>query len=171
MSERDKMLSEFRQGIGGIDPVLQQAEDYGRGMKAVGKVVKSQGQVMSATLDNNARLWEERKQLKADRLDAIAERDSARARLKIVERERDEAREAFEKLSAAGGDTWKALYDQAKKTLTSYLYDQLDNEQLAEKLEAMKAQQAELEADGVPKVPLPSAEAVAEHIEREGVEL
>lgn len=169
--ERDKMLGEFRQGLQGIDPVLQQAEDYGRGMKAVQKVVRSQGQVMSETLSNNAMLWEERKLLRMQVKDLQGQNRELLDSNLALSRKVAELTEAIEKLEAAGGDRWRALYESARKTLVANLHDQLDADQLKDRLDAMKAQNEQLLSEGVAPVPLPSAAAVAEHIEREGVEL
>lgn len=169
--ERDKMLGELRQGIGGIDPVLEQAADYGRGMKAVQKLVKSQGQVMSETLSNNAMLWEERKLLRRENAELKKDNADLKGMCSAYTRENAELKEAIEKLEAAGGDRWRALYESARTTLVASLHDQLDADELANRLGAMKRQNEQLLAEGVAPVPLPSAVAVAEHIEREGVEL
>lgn len=169
--ERDRMLGELRQGIGGIDPVLQQAEDYGRGMKAVQKVVRSQGQVMSETLSNNAMLWEERKLLRRENAELKGLVDDLNRMVANLSRTLEERNEALDKLEAAGGDRWRALYEDARRTLVANLHDQLDADELKERLGAMKRQNEQLLAEGATLVPLPSAAAVEEHIDREGVEL
>jgi predicted nuclease with TOPRIM domain len=171
MNDREKMLGEFHAGVGGIDPQLDKAAEYAGAIKAVGKVVKSQGQVMSQTLSNNAMLWEERKALRAENALLKSQMAVLVGERRDLERKVAELTEAVEKFEASGGDRWRALYESARKTLVGYLHDQLDEEQLKERLGDMKRQNEQLLAEGVKPVPLPSAEAVAEHIEREGVEL
>jgi hypothetical protein len=167
MTTRDEGLAALRQGIGGIDPVLDQAENYGRGVKAVQKVVREQGQVMSATLSNNAMLWEERKQLKAIVLELRHENESLRrGNLNLSQRNA----ELEKTIAESGGDRYRALYEAAKNTLERHLHDLLDSDQLKERLDAMKAQQAELLADGVPLPTLPDGEAIEEHIANAGLE-
>lgn len=159
-------VSELRQSIGGIDPVLDQAENYGRGVRAIQKIVHSQGQVMSSTLQNNAMLWEERKHLKAENLALKGENRSLRTALEQSEQRNSALQKTIEE---GGGDRYLALYEQARKTMTLYISDALDEEQLKEKLTAMEDQKRALLADGVELPSLPSREAVDEVIAEQGL--
>jgi hypothetical protein len=171
VTDRDKLIGEFRQVVGDIDPVLQRAEDYGRGMKAVGRLVKSQGAVMSETLSNNAMLWEERKGLRLALKDLQGQnRELLEVNLKLS-RKVAELTEAIAKLEASGGDRWRALYEDARRTLVATLHDQLDEESLKERLGAMKRQNEQLLAEGVKPVPLPDGTAIAEHAANVGEKL
>lgn len=166
MSERDKMLSEFHQGLAGIDPVLDRAADYGRGMKAVQGIVHNQGQVMSEALKNSAMLWEERKVLKAQNNELKAGNESLR---RINEQLVQRNAELEKTIAESGGDRYRALYEAARRTLEQNLHDLLSPEQLRDKLDELKRQQAELIADGVPLPTTPSREAVDEHAIEHGL--
>lgn len=170
MTERDKMVAELRQQMGGIDPVLDAAEGYGKGIRAVQKMAAEQGGVMSAALENNAMLWELKKRLEADNRTLKGQVSSLTARTERLERELAESREAFQRLQDSGGDKYLALYEQMRKTLTLWNSDALDSEDLKERLDAMQKQKAQLLADGATIPPLPSRDVIDEHIADQGLE-
>lgn len=168
MSDRDKMLSEFRQGLEGIDPVLDRAADYGRGMRAVQGVVRSQGQVMSESLKNNAMLWEDRKALKARNAELLSGNESLR---RINEQLVQRNAELEKTVAESGGDRYLALYQQARRTLEANLHDLLEADQIAAKLSEMKAQHEQLRAEGVPEPTTPDGGAIEEHATAAGLDI
>lgn len=143
MSERDELLAELRATSGGIDPVLDQAADYARGVKAVQAVVRQQGQVMSAALKNNEALYYTNKTLVARCRELDAENQAFRTQVANLEQQ-------LAVLSAAvaesGGNAWKALYLQSRRVLSLDQYGALSEAELEQNLAQMKRQQAELEA-------------------------
>lgn len=155
MSDREEALGALRASAGGIDPVLDQAEGYARAVKEVQKLTRTQGQVMSATLENNAMLWEERKQLRAQNRELLAQNARISQANEQIGLRNAELQKTLEQYQSAGGDHYKVLYEQARATLTNFLSDALDQDQLGARLAEMQAQQLELEADGVgrPKAP------------------
>ncbi len=169
MTERDDMIAELRASIGGIDPALDAAAGYAGAIREVQKTVREQGQVTSAALDNNARLWEERKQLRAENSELKGKVASLVGSVRQLERSLAESRAAYAALEAAGGDKWKALYEQCRKTLTLWTSDALDHDQLVERLEAMKRQGEELTRDGVAPAPVPDGEAIEAHMQDNGL--
>lgn len=147
MSDRDKMLGEFRQGIAGIDPVLDRAADYGRGVKAVQQVMRSQGEVMSAALSNNHQLYHDNKKLTARCREIDGQNRGLLRTIELKDQRIEQLSQYVANLETEGGDRYRVLYEQTKRLLESYLYDRLDSEQLSEKLEQMKTQAAELAAN------------------------
>jgi hypothetical protein len=157
MTDRDKMLSELRQSAGGIDPVLDQAESYGRAVKEVQKTTRAQGEVMSLALDNNFNLYHTNKKL-------VAENRGLKSQNRALELATTELRRRLEEIESrfgeAGGDGYKALWLHAQRTMEGWLHDALTPEALAEKLAAMKQQAAEIAA-------LPERVTEAELVEME----
>lgn len=145
--ERDKALGEFRQQIGGIDPVLDQAADYGRAIKATQDLARRQGQVMSEALSNNHLLYHTNKALKEQLTAATREASAARHRVAQLEQQLAAAQEYAAKLEAAGGDRFQALYEQCRTVLLQSLHDTLQPDELKDKLDDMKKQAEELRAD------------------------
>ncbi len=146
MSDRDSMLGELRQGIGGIDPLLDQAANYGRGVKAVQSVVREQGQVMSATLANNHQLYHTNKKLVALTSQLRDENETLKRRTERMGREIEQAKAYIAQLEASGGDRYKPLYEHAQRTLAAFMHDAIPPEQLPAKREEMKRQAAEIDA-------------------------
>jgi hypothetical protein len=146
MNERDKALSELRQGIGGIDPMLDLAENYGRGVKAVQSVVRQQGEVTSLALANNHQLYHTNKKLVARSRELEAEMAGLRRRFDIISQQNQEQARYIAQLEAAGGDRYKPLYEHAARTLAAFMHDAIPVDQLPAKLKAMKKQAAEIEA-------------------------
>jgi GTP1/Obg family GTP-binding protein len=146
MSDRDKMLSEFRQGIGGIDPMLDQAESYGRAIRETQGLMRQQGQVMSATLQNNHTLYHTNKKLVAENRDLHASNKSLCQANDALHAQNERQREYIQRLESSGSDKFKPLYEDARKTLLSFLHDALSPDQLRERLKAMDEQRKELEA-------------------------
>lgn len=166
MSERDEALKALHIGVGTVSPEHAASEGYAKAIKAVQDVTKRQGHVMSEALDNNARLWEEYKRLKhiEGRCNAL-ERENAH----LKKRDKELA-EAFEKLQAAGGDRYKVLYEDARKTLNLYLSDALDEAELEERVRKLDNQRAVLDADGVAKARVPDRSAIDAHMAAAGLD-
>lgn len=143
---RDKALSELRQGIGGIDPMLDLAENYGRGVKAVQSVVREQGQVMSAALANNHQLYHTNKKLTRELEYHRGQEQQWRSNFDELAKRFEAQGEYIAKLEAAGGDRYRPLYEHAQRTLAAFMHDAIPPEQLPAKLEEMKRQAAEIEA-------------------------
>lgn len=141
------MLGEFRQGVGGIDPVLDQAANYGKGMRAVQTVVREQGMVMSESLKNNEMLYHTNKQLKRELQIAQEALRHAHTYGERMERRAVAAEEYAAKLEAGGGDKFRPLYEQARQLLANHLHDAMTQEELAQKLSDMREQAKELAAD------------------------
>jgi hypothetical protein len=146
MNDRDRVLSEFRMGVEGIDPVLDQAANYGKGVRAVQRVMQEQGQVMSAALSNNHALYHTNKKLVGRLREIDAENASLIRRVSILSDENLQLSHYVAKLEACGGDRYRPLYEQAQRTLNAYLFEALEQEELRAKLAAMKAQAAEIDA-------------------------
>lgn len=142
--EREKALGEFRQQAGGIDPVIDASANYAKAIKATREVVREQGQVMSATLENNALLYHTNKKLVSENRALKANQSALEFDLKNLQRRIEGLTEHNERLIAAGGDRYKVLYEQSRDTLLRYLHSELDNDQLRVALDGMKAQAAEL---------------------------
>lgn len=143
MTERD--LTGIREQAGGIDPQLDASANYAKAINETRSLARQQGQVMSATLDNNHLLYHTNKKL-------VAENRELRAALKGAEFHEKQLKQRIDALAAhneqlvnAGGDRYKVLYQQSRQTLVSYLHDELGNDQLREKLDEMKKQAAELD--------------------------
>jgi hypothetical protein len=146
MNDRDRSLTELRQGIGGIDPVLDQAANYGKGVRAVQKVMHEQGQVMSAALSNNHALYHTNKKLVGRLREIDAENASLIRRVNLLADENLQLSHYVAKLEAGGGDRFRPLYEQAQRTLNAYLFDALTQDELRARLGDMNAQAKEIEA-------------------------
>lgn len=143
MTERDELLAEMRASSGGIDPVLDQAADYARGVKAVQQVVRSQGQVMSAALRNNEALYYTNKTLVQRCRELDTENRALRQHAANLEQRLAELQHT---LDDSGGDRYKALYEEARRALSAQMYDALDENELAAHLARIKQQAAEIDA-------------------------
>lgn len=149
----------------GLQPqlaVVSEAENATRAFHAVRKVVKEQGQVMSAALENNASLWETNKKLRRD----IEVANNAAARL---ERERNHFKSLLDAIPAEMQERLLLLGEnnelkrvneelaranvELRSELIRSVTPELDSDQRQARLEQMKAQQAELLATGL--VPTP----------------
>jgi hypothetical protein len=159
MTDRDEQLAGLRASVGGIDPVLDQAANYGRGVRAVQKVVHEQGQVMSKALENNHLLYHTNKKLVAENRQLKAAMESLQRRFNIV----SERNAELEKVMVPGGDYYLALYTECRRTLEAYLHDAISPEELQKKLAAMEAQKKELQS-------LPELVTEAELVEMEVIE-
>ncbi len=146
-SERDKALGELRQQAGGIDPALDQAAGYVRAIDATRALARSQGQVMSAALENNHTLYHTNKALKGELSEVKGELRSVRSRNAQLERELAATQAYVGKLEQAGGDRYRALYEHTRQVLVQSLHDQLDPDQLKARLDDMKAQAEEIAKD------------------------
>jgi hypothetical protein len=146
MSDREKSLAEFRQGIGGIDPMLDQAESYGRAIREVQGVMRQQGHVASAALQNNFMLYHTNKKLVAENRELRETNEILGQANDALHAQNERQREYIIRLESSGGDKYKSLYEDARKTLLSFLHDALTPEQLKERLDAMQAQATELKA-------------------------
>lgn len=147
MSERDKLLTEFRQGVGGIDPALDQAASYVGAIDATRQLARRQGQVMSEALANNHTLYHTNKELKKALDSAERAASYARARAAQLEQQLAASQAYAAKLEAAGGDRFRALYEDARKVLVLSLHDTLSPDDLATKLADMKQQAEEIAKD------------------------
>lgn len=143
MSDRDKLLTELRASSGGIDPVLDQAADYARGVKAVQAVVRSQGRVMSDALKNNEVLYYTNKALVARNRALESENAAFRTQVANLEQQLEVLSTT---LADSGGNSWKALYLQARRALALDQYGALNEGELEVQLEQMKQQAAAIEA-------------------------
>lgn len=141
MTDRDEQLAGLRASVGGIDPVLDQAANYGRGVRAVQKVVHEQGQVMSKALANNHLLYHTNKKLVAENRELKAAMASLERRFEIVS---ERCSKLERTVADSGGNYFLGLYTEARKTLEAYLHDALTDEQLKKKLDEMEAQRKEL---------------------------
>lgn len=139
MTDRDEQLAGLRASVGGIDPVLDQAANYGRGVRAVQSVVRKQGQMAKLALDNNHLLYHTNKKLVAENRALKAENE----RLKQVEAR---CQQLERTVADSGGNYFLGLYTEARKTLEAYLSDAMTDEQLKKKLDEMEAQRKELAA-------------------------
>lgn len=146
MTERDRLLTELRQGIGGIDPVLDQAANYGKGVRAVQQVMHEQGQVMSAALTNNHALYHTNKKLVARCRELDADNASLNRRFEIISARNAALGQYIGKLESGGSDRFRVLYEETRRTLELYLTDALTQDQLRKRLGDMKAQAEEIEA-------------------------
>lgn len=165
MTERDDALRALHIGVGTVSPEHAASEGYAKAIKAVQDVTKRQGHVMSEALDNNARLWEEYKRLKniETHMETVKREN---ARLRVRDRE---LTQAMETLQACGGDRYKVLYEDARRTLNLYLSDALDEAELEERVKKLDNQKAVLDQDGVAKAKLPDRGAIDAHMAREGL--
>lgn len=143
MTDRDEHLAGIRAQVGGIDPVLDQAANYGKGVRALQKVVHEQGQVTSLALQNNFALYHTNKKLVAENRELRAENASLNRRFDIVS---ERCTQLEKTLANGGGDTFLALYTEARKTLESFLHDAISPEELAKRLKAMEDQRKELQS-------------------------
>lgn len=158
MTDRDEGLARIRAEAGGIDPQIDQALNYGKGVRAVQQVVRQQGHVMSAALANNEQLYHTNKKLTAElkearrRVEALT-RQCQHFEVKVAELESEAAL-----FTAANAETvelvgTRAANEQLRahnaflvETLQAYLYAELDQDGLREKLESLKVQAKEIEA-------------------------
>lgn len=143
MTDRDQQLAGLRASVGGIDPVLDQAANYGRGVRAVQKVVHEQGQVMSKALQNNHVLYHTNKKLVAENRELHTVNNKLEA---LNEQLRSRVHELERTQKDSGGNYFLGLYTEARKTLEAYLSDAMTDEQLRKKLDEMEAQRKELQA-------------------------
>lgn len=148
---REEGLVALRQEVGGIDPVLDNAADYASAVREVQKTVRQQGQVMSATLSNNHTLYHTNKKLVPENR---ALRDQVAQLTRALEQRDVRIAELESTLGTGGSDRYKALWTKAMKTLNAYNYDLLDHDQLAARLDEMKKQAAEIEAQPETATPL-----------------
>lgn len=168
--ERDDAIAALKQSIGGIDPVLDASDAYARGIREVQKTTHAQGQVMSAALENNATLWELKKKLEAENKQLKGANSCLESNNRELRRELQESRDAYAKLEASGGDKWKALAEQYKKTLTLYTSDALDLPELEDRLAKMKEQGRLLDAQGAKAPPLPDRAVIDRHMAEQGLD-
>jgi len=142
--------------------VVSEAENATRAYHAVRKVVKEQGQVMSAALENNETLGNTNKRLREDLALALStsnrlekERNHYLGLLEAIPKELAERMLLLgenEAVKAENAQLRKAnaeMRDFMIRTVTP----ELDSEQRAEQIERLKKQAAELEATGL--VPTP----------------
>jgi hypothetical protein len=159
MTDRESQLAGIRASIGGIDPVLDQAANYGRGVRAVQKVVHEQGQVMSRALENNHLLYHTNKKLVAENRQLKAAMESLQRRFDIV----SERNSQLERAMTPSSDYYLALYTECRKTLEAFLHDAMTPEELQKKLAAMEDQKKELQS-------LPELVTEAELVEMEVID-
>jgi hypothetical protein len=164
MSERDEALKALHVSVGTVDPLHAASEGYAGAIREVQKITRAQGHVMSEALDNNARLWEDRKRILAENSALKHSNEQLTKRCARMERELSERKEAHAALEVAGGDRYKALYEQSRKTLNMYLSDALDEDQLAERQRAMDTQRRALDNQGLPQAHVPDGGAIEEYI-------
>jgi proline dehydrogenase len=161
--KRDQILSEFHASVQGVDPATDQALSYGRAIKATQVLVREQGQVMGAALDNNRSLWETQKRLKETirqltvRCGALEHEKNAAVKATA---ERD-ARliEFMERYSQSEHGTVVELQEEVRrltahndamrKALTADLMPELDTEKRRAILDDLKRQHAEIKASGL----------------------
>jgi alkanesulfonate monooxygenase SsuD/methylene tetrahydromethanopterin reductase-like flavin-dependent oxidoreductase (luciferase family) len=156
--------------LDGLPPqhsVVSEAENATRAYHAVRKVVREQGQVMSAALENNENLWNTNKRLRSD----IALANSTAAQL---ERERNHYRGLLEAIPAemqsrllllGENEAVKAENAELRKAnaelrefMIRSVTPELDSDQRLAKIELIKKQAAELESTGL----VPTPEELAE---------
>jgi predicted transcriptional regulator len=165
MTTREDAIQALHTSVGTVDPAHAASEGYGKAIRAVQDVTKRQGIAMSAALDNNARLWEEYKRLKnIEKRCAALERENQR----LIARDK-ELTEAFEKLAENGGDKYKTLYENTRKTLNLYLADAIDEAELEERRKGLDEQASRLDADGVAKAHVPDGGAIEEYATQQGL--
>jgi translation initiation factor RLI1 len=165
MSERetrDAMLARFNAG-------QFEAPTSDTNLRKVAQVfretIKDQGQVMSLALDNNHNLYHANKELRQSNASLSEEVQHLSAgidRREATIRELTEQIETLNSLttkveSVSVGELqqviaecaqWKATAIEYRRVLESYLYEELNQTQLRDKLDAMKAQKAEIVATG-----------------------
>jgi hypothetical protein len=143
LTDREEQLAGIRASVGGIDPVLDLAENYGKGVRALQKVVHEQGQVMSATLSNNHLLYHTNKKLVSQNRELVAENASLNRRMEIIS---ERCTQLERTMADGGGDRFLALYTEARKTLEAFLHDAISPEELAKRMKAMEEQRKELQS-------------------------
>ncbi len=146
MSEREQSLAEFRQGIGGIDPVLDAASAYGRAVKEVQLTVREQGMVMSQTLKNNYTLYHTNKKLTAEAVDLRHQLALERRKAEFATKRAEELDTYLQLIQNTTGGHWKLAFETLRKTFDQYMYDELDHDQLKALLAEQDAQAKELAA-------------------------
>lgn len=170
MADREDAIRALHTSVGTVDPAHAASEGYASAVEEVRKTMRQQGHVMSEALDNNARLWEDRKRLQAEnRHLTSSNRDLAAQNRRMLD-EIEALKGAYAKLEAQGGDRYKTLYDESRRTINLYLSDALDEDQLRQRRDAMQAQKRQLDAEGLPKAHVPDRAAVDEHIVAQGLE-
>jgi hypothetical protein len=139
--------------------VRTEAEKWQGAFKEAQGIVREQGQVMSAALENNKSLWETNKRLRAERLTLL----ETCARL---EHERNEAQRALEAIPAdiqeraalqLENEALKQANAHLRREMAATLMPELDTEKRREALQRVKAQEAEIQATGL----VPTAEELA----------
>jgi hypothetical protein len=151
VTERD--LSGIREQVGGIDPALDQAQNYTRAVKEIRGLAHHQGQVMSAALANNHTLYHTNKDLVERTRQLGLQVDGLRRELERKSAVIEALEAHVQRLQQAGGDQWKPLYLDARKVIEGWLFAELSHEQLKESLERMQKQQKDLE--GMPETLTP----------------
>lgn len=146
MSERDEALAAIRVAAGGIDPVIDQAQDYARGVLAVQRVVRQQGQVLSLALQNNHVLYHTNKSLVTAKRELEAVERTLNGTIESLRGQLEAQARHIERLEASGGDKWRLLYEDAKRTIDSWVGDNLDFEGLKAAQKRLAEQAGDLRA-------------------------
>jgi hypothetical protein len=140
----EQSLAAFRQGIGGIDPVLDAASAYGRAIKEAQLTIREQGMVMSQTLKNNYNLYHTNRKLVSETRDLRAENAALKRQMELVQARADETELHLKLIQNTEGGYWKLAFEKLRRTFDQYMYDELNHDQLKELLAQQDAQAKEI---------------------------
>lgn len=140
----EQSLAAFRQGIGGIDPVLDAASAYGRAIKEAQLTIREQGMVMSQTLKNNYNLYHTNRKLVGEAVDLRAENAALKRAFELLQKRTDELETYLGRIQNTEGGHWKLAHEKLRKTFDQYMYDELNHDQLKERLAQQDAQAKEI---------------------------
>lgn len=148
MSDKGPRLS----GMGPQFEAPSADDNHRRVHNVLRSTVKEQGQVMSATLENNALLWEERKQMKQllkEKEGKIAQLQGAltTAREELAKLKTPEHRSLHD-LRVLSEEQAKQI-EGLKKALMLHLTEAIGPDELKERFVALTEQRKELDAAGV----------------------
>jgi hypothetical protein len=146
LPDLEERLTAFREGIGGIDPVLDAASAYGRAIKEAQLTIREQGMVMKQTLGNNFNLYHTNKKLVAEAQDLRAENALLRRQNEQIQKRADELDTYLKLVQQSEGGHWKLAFEKLRKTFDQYMYDELNHDQLKELLAEQERQAKEIAA-------------------------
>lgn len=157
-------MGRFSVDLAGLPPqfeVRSEAEKWKGAQQATQKVMREQGQVMSAALTNNRSLWETNKVLRREKADLIAT-------CQRLERERNELQRLTDAIPSdlldraelqKRNEELEAGNALLRREMAGSLYPELDTDQRKEALERVRAQEAEIQAAGIVPTPQEIARA------------
>ncbi len=144
----------FRDLLSGMSPQFDMRSEADKERAAatqMREVVREQGQVMSAALDNNRSLWDTNKRLRSEREQLIATCQRLESQCNRLQAKLDALpADILERAELQQeNDQLKASNAALTHELSAQLLPELDTEQRRDALQRVKAQQAELKATGL----------------------